>query len=157
MNHYTLMHVLNASTFEDVEASTPEEAAKKAKNAYAFVCHHCAKDVEIGEVYRTVVLDAEGDEVWCDEKDPADELRELRATLTAERAAAVALVEALPECQCCESKASRTFKVDDELTEFCEHHFPDDWYACGEYSGPWPIGYDPELRALLKRHEEGGW
>lgn len=70
MKKFTVFGVLSASTrtFE-TEANNPEEAAEnffESDEASSSLCHYCSKEVELGEVYQTLVYDEEGNEVYND-------------------------------------------------------------------------------------------
>lgn len=67
MPNYTVLGIASATVSAKVEADNPEEAIDKADLPSTGLCHQCAKDVEVGDVYEFAVLDATGDEVLAPE------------------------------------------------------------------------------------------
>lgn len=65
---YTVIGTLCASTYEQIEAKTPEQAYEKAA-LHASLCHQCSDAVDLGDVYESVVLNEAGEEVWTDRVD----------------------------------------------------------------------------------------
>lgn len=51
-------------TFYGVQAATPDEATDKAEmQAQGRLCHQCSDHLELGDVIKTIVVDADGKEV----------------------------------------------------------------------------------------------
>lgn len=65
---YTVIGTMNASIYAKVEAKTPEQAYEKA-SFYPSLCHQCSDEVELGDVYESVVLNEGGEEVYTDRVD----------------------------------------------------------------------------------------
>lgn len=58
---YTAVFLVSASTSVEVEADSREEAETKAWEAVRNprLCHHCSRQVDIGDVYELSDLDVE--------------------------------------------------------------------------------------------------
>jgi hypothetical protein len=63
---YQVVGLVDAVVYEEVDASSPEDAASRA-NLSASVCHQCAGELEVGDVWAVRVLDESGVEVYSDE------------------------------------------------------------------------------------------
>lgn len=62
MAKFTVMGLVSATVYADVEADSPEEAMEQAELS-ASVCHQCAKELEVGDVYDMQVVDEAGEAV----------------------------------------------------------------------------------------------
>ena len=62
---YTVIGIVDAVVYEEVEASSPEEAAENVSSPS--LCHQCCREVEIGDIMFVRVLDEAGNEIWTDE------------------------------------------------------------------------------------------
>ena len=63
MSKYQVSIIIAASNGIEVEADSPEEAAEIAyrhDKAFPMLCHHCAREVEIGDTYNVIVYDESG-------------------------------------------------------------------------------------------------
>lgn len=65
MTEYTIYFTGFASTWETVEADSPEEAIEKAA-PYWGICHQCQKDGDIGDDWEPMVVyeDKSGETAW---------------------------------------------------------------------------------------------
>lgn len=70
MKKFIVYGNVSASTMSvEIEANSPEEALDKffdTDEASPSVCHHCTREIEVGEVYEGYVLDEEGNQVYTD-------------------------------------------------------------------------------------------
>jgi hypothetical protein len=73
---YNVIGVVDATVLETVKAETPEKAAAEAE-LHVSVCHQCARVIEIGNVYEVRVENEDGEEVYRDQRDTAEEVRVL--------------------------------------------------------------------------------
>jgi hypothetical protein len=62
MAKYTVMGMVDATVYEDVEADSPEEAREQAQLGSS-ICYQCSKEIEVGDIYDTKVLDESGEVV----------------------------------------------------------------------------------------------
>jgi hypothetical protein len=65
MSRYTVISAIWASAVREVEAASPEEAARKGAGAPS-VCCHCSAHVQIDEVEHVTVFDEDDEIVWTD-------------------------------------------------------------------------------------------
>jgi len=70
---YHVIGLVDATVTVEVEADTPEAALERAyedERMHVSVCHQCAREVQVGEVYAARVIDDDGagDEVLTDEQ-----------------------------------------------------------------------------------------
>lgn len=63
MAKYTVIGLVAAQVQVEVEADNPDDAIEKADLPSTGICHQCAQDVQVGDVYDFVVLDEAGNEV----------------------------------------------------------------------------------------------
>ncbi len=69
MPTYQVVGLIHATTIEEVEADTPEEAPALAAG-WASLCHQCASQVELGDTYGFIIEDDVGNEVYTTESPP---------------------------------------------------------------------------------------
>jgi hypothetical protein len=61
---FTVIGSVDASSFAEVEAATPEEALEKAgKKLHASVCCNCSERLDVGDWTKFTVLDESGEAV----------------------------------------------------------------------------------------------
>ena len=63
MPKYRLFHIIDASSTEDVEADSPEEALELAENDSPRECASCT-DFELADCIKTIVSDEDGNEIY---------------------------------------------------------------------------------------------
>jgi hypothetical protein len=68
MPKYTVIGLVSASVSAKVEANTPQDAIEAAELC-ASICHQCADDLDVGDVYETLVVDTAGEEVYRNSRD----------------------------------------------------------------------------------------
>jgi hypothetical protein len=67
---YLVLGIIDASVSVEVEADSPAEAAAAASTELdASICHQCSRELNLGDIYATRVIDKDGDQVWTDEPD----------------------------------------------------------------------------------------
>ena len=95
MNSYRVCGLVDASTYVTVQAATPEDAREKAlEDMSVGLCHQCSRVVTTGDIYDSVVEDADGNVLIESEQ---DENRKRIAELTAENARLTQLLHAPTE------------------------------------------------------------
>lgn len=62
MAKFTVIGLVDATTFEEVEAHSAEKALDQAVLS-ASVCYQCAESLEVGDVYDAQVINEEGEVV----------------------------------------------------------------------------------------------
>ena len=69
MSKYSVTGIIDASVGCDVEAETPLEAAEAAYDVLDApgLCHHCARDVDLGDLVSLIIFDEGGNEVFNDD------------------------------------------------------------------------------------------
>lgn len=78
VQNYSVSLIFSADRGVAVKAASPEEAAEHAYNsdeAFAAVCHQCARRINVGDCIRVIVYDEAGNEVF----DDGAELRQIAA------------------------------------------------------------------------------
>ena len=65
MPKYSVMGLIDATTWEDVEANTPQEAADNA-DLHVSLCHQCSRKMNVGDPLGYIVTDEDGNEVYVD-------------------------------------------------------------------------------------------